>query len=170
MSVMVQKEPNYHIVSKDDFEDDYIEMDVLTVFPGKQEGRACNLYFNEMRHFVPGLHPWVIFLDDDDTFTTPEALTIIREHTANENNLILWRVNIGGHIIPDKVPKVPGKPGDVTGIGFCVHIKNWIDWPGVPSGDFEVIREYHKKLNPVWINEVLTAAQRGPGLGLRIDF
>lgn len=168
-SVHVQIMPFYHIISKDSEEDDYVEFDVLTIWPEKNRDRGCNLYFNEMRRWIPQTHPWVIFLDDDDTFTRPDALDIISKNITSENDLILWRVNINGQIIPDSIP---GRiePGQVTGIGFCVHVRHWIDWQAIPAGDFDVISKYAERLNPVWIDAVLTATQGKPGLGRRIDF
>lgn len=169
-SVEVQTEPFFHIVSQDSSRDNYVGADVFRFFVYKTQGeRAHNLYFNEIRHCVPSYYPWVIFLDDDDTFTRPDALQIIAENIQSENDLILWRVNMAGQIIPDSIP---GRiePGQVTGIGFCVHAKHWIDWQAIPAGDFDVISRYAERLNTVWIDAVLTATQGKPGLGRRIDF
>lgn len=168
MSVLAQSVRSFHLVSTDNESDTYPEGDkVVKVAP--LPGRGHNLYFNIMKHHAPPGSPWCIFLDDDDTFSHPNALAAIRGAIENEESMILWRVKIGSNIIPRRFGKAP-ELGDVTGIGFCVHQKHWIDWPGQTAGDFAVIQEYYRRLDPVWIDDVLTQMQWKPGGGKRLDF
>lgn len=168
MSVLAQSEKAYHLISSDDPNDEYPQGDKI-IRVAHLPGRGHNLYFNIMRHHAPPQSPWCVFLDDDDMFAHPNALKAVRAAIQSEDSLILWRVKIGSNIIPRRFGQTPVL-GDVTGIGFCLHLKHWIDWPGTTAGDFAVIQEYYRKLDPVWIDEVLTQMQWKPGGGKRMDF
>jgi len=168
-SVLDQTVTAFHLIATDDEAGSYPEGDrIITV--EKQQGRAHNLYFNTMRWWVPQWAPWVIHLDDDDQFTSPHALGFIRQHIKTENDLVLWQVDLGnpGPVIPRAFGKQPRK-GDISGIGFAVHVRHWEPWQGIPCGDYEVITRYYNKLNPVWIRQVLTSCQAGAGHGDRRD-
>lgn len=166
-SVRGQTIPPYIITSTDDPTDTYPEGDyVLKV--DREIGRGSNLYFNTMRFFVPQTHPFVIHLDDDDRFTTPHALEIIREAIFTSSTMVLWQVRAGHRLIPEMVGEPPVF-GHITGIGFAVHVRHWINWRSVPGGDFLIIDEYYKRLKPVWIDQVLTEFQGEPGGGRRED-
>jgi len=131
-----------------------------------------NLYLNKLMRGVSG--GWVIFLDDDDMFAHEDCLRIIREHRADRQTLILWRVNIAGRIIPSdenfgKRPVVK----DISGIGFCFHSDYipLLQWDSYKQCDWRVISRAYDILRPVWIDEVLTRTQRsaGDGFGYRKD-
>ena len=158
----------YHLVGSDDPEDQYPVGDkvvALDAYPG----RGHNLYFNTLKYYVPKTHPWVIFLDDDDCFTTQSALQTIRQNITSQNDLLLWQVRFPeGRLVPAQVGRLP-EPGDISGLGFCYHIENWINWPGTPLGDFFVISQLYQRLFPVWIPEVLTGLQTVPGMGQKLD-
>ena len=165
---MEQSVESYHIVSTDNPNDTYPEGDkIISVEYSK--GRGHNLYFNTMRYYVPAEFPVVIHLDDDDRFTTKTALERIRLHFQSHQNVVFWKVRgPGGIFIPDDWDKFPVF-GNCTGIGFAVHVKNWINWQSVPGGDFMVIEHYFRTLKPVFIDEVLTEFQAGAGHGLKQD-
>lgn len=161
------------VVSRDDPEDTYMFRDstpiCIVVNVDREPGRGHNLYFNTMRYYVPNSAPWVIHLDDDDRFAHSEALERIADAITDEDDLILWRVKMPfGRIIPDRIGERP-RFGECTGIGFAVHVRHWHPWQAVAGGDFLVIDHYYRTLNPVWIDEVLTEFQAGPGGGSRTD-
>lgn len=168
-SVEDQTVKAYHLICTDDEADKYPAGDLI-MHVEKRQGRAHNLYFNTMRYRVPSWCPWVLFLDDDDMMATPEALFIIQAHIVDDDSMILWQVDLGGPgpIIPQGFGVQP-RNGDITGIGFAVHVKHWENWQGIPAGDFDVITKYYNKLNPVWIRKVLTKCQTGAGHGKRGD-
>lgn len=167
-SVLGQTLKPYHIVSTDNDADQYPEGDAI-VKVMNEPGRGHNLYFNTMRNYVPADFQFIIHLDDDDKFTCPDALEIIREAIFTANSLVLWRVDMGdGRVLPERLYEPP-KFGHITGIGFAVHLKNWVNWEGIPGGDFKVINHYYHTLKPVWIDEVLTAMQTRSGNGARKD-
>lgn len=167
-SVLVQKEPAYHLISSDDPADTYPKGDQIVRLDA-QPGRGHNLYFNTLHLWVPREYPWIIFLDDDDRFCHNNALTIISQAITSENDVILWHVDFGNaRLIPHRIGEPP-VAGNVSGIGFCFHLKHWVDWPGMPYGDFYVISRLYDRLKPVWVPEVLTGLQAEPGAGRRND-
>lgn len=167
-SVLEQGPDVFHLVGCDDPADTYPEGDkvvALDAYPG----RGHNLYFNTLSYYVPKSHPWVLFLDDDDHFTTPDALRTIREHITGDQDLLLWQVQFpDGRLVPDQVGRQP-EAGNISGLGFCYHIQHWINWPGMALGDFFVISQLHRTLKPVWLPQVLTGLQAEPGMGRRND-
>lgn len=166
-SVVTQTEKVFHLVSSDNPNDTYIKSD-KTMQLEPAEGRGHNLYFNELRRHVPDTHPWIIFLDDDDRMNAG-ALTRIKSAIEDENTLILWRVDFSnGRMVPPSIG-LPPTPGNISGIGFCYHLRHWVDWPGMAFGDFHVISQLYNRLNPVWLPDVLTALQAEPGGGRRED-
>jgi len=167
-SVLAQTEKAYHLVGYDDPEDRYPVGDEV-VYLEAHPGRGHNLYFNTLHYYIPKSHPWVIFLDDDDQMTTPNALRIIREHITGDDDLLLWQVQFpDGRLVPSQVGKAP-EAGEISGLGFCYHMKHWQQWPGMGFGDFFVISQLYTKLKPVWIPQVLTGLQTVPGGGRKED-
>ncbi len=117
---------------------------------------------------------FVMYLDDDDKFSRPDALQIIANNITSEDDLIMWKVNLvqAGKIVPE--PDYFGKQpvcGRVSGIGFSFHSK-WKDyavWDEFSCCDFRVIyRLFNIIPRIVLIDEVLTETQ-GIGNGNRID-
>lgn len=172
-SVLMQTEPAYHIVISDDPADEYMEGDLVLRVP-HIPGRGHNLYFNQVRQHIPPSHPWVIFLDDDDRFLGPFSLDLIRDEIlkqvfTREDCLYLWQVEFTDErLIPGNAFGQLPQPGNISGIGFCYHSKHWEDWKGEAMGDFHVINALYSRLNPVWIEAVLTGVQE-IGHGLKMD-
>jgi len=167
-SVLAQTRKAFHLIVTDDPADHYPEGDFVALVERK-EGRGHNLYFNEVRRDIPDANPWVIFLDDDDHFTTPDALACIACAIRDADDLLLWQVQFPDIVIPGGMIYLPPQPGRITGIGFCYHKKHWVDWQATSFGDFKVINELYNTLHPVWLNSVLTGTQEGPGHGNRND-
>lgn len=167
-SVVLQSEKVFHLVSCDNPADlDYIKADKIVQLP-RAEGRGHNLYFNALRQHVPASHPWIIFLDDDDRMK-PGALSLIKSAITGENDMVLWRVQFDdGRLVPASIG-IPPTPGNISGIGFCYHVRHWVDWPGMAFGDYYVIYKLYNRLNPVWLPDVLTGLQAAPGMGQRQD-
>lgn len=156
------------IVSSDDPADTYPVGHLVLRVP-RQTGRGHNLYFNHMKKYIPDSHPWVIFLDDDDRFSSPHSLERLSAAIRDENSMLIWKARIWANVVIPRNWERPPALGDVTGIGFSVHKNNWIDWKGITAGDFDVISQYYNTLSPVWVPEILTEMQIGPGGGQRRD-
>jgi len=123
-----------------------------------------NLYFNELHNEVKD--GWIMYLDDDDMFTSSESLSMIVKNITDENELVLWRVSINGLIIPEHEYYGKIYPGHISGIGVMFHSKHLpVDWGSWNFGDYRVINELSKKLNQKWINKILTQTQGRPNHG-----
>jgi hypothetical protein len=175
-----------HIVSVDDQEsEDYVKDLKDTTFPQieyhRLEKQICkgnghfpfNLYMNELQsHVTEG---WIMFLDDDDIFIDSDAVSNIMANIKSEDDLLLWRVRFpNNRIIPKHLGRKP-RMGDVSCIGFMFHSK-WIPeavWGDRKGGDYRIIKKLFDILQPVWIDQVLTAVNyennRPFGSGQRHD-
>jgi len=129
-----------------------------------------NLYFNQMYESIKD--GWIIFLDDDDCFYSPESLKTLASSIKAVNNvdaLFLWKV-----WAPHRTDTIPNeghfskkpKHGQITGQGFCFH-KNHIDkaqWDDKRGSDFRVITKLYENLSHIeWIDKRLTSFQGSPG-------
>ena len=171
-SILNQSHENInHIIGSDvecDYTD-YIKLELSDVVLEKPDigtyPAPWNLHLNELnKHAIDG---WVMYLDDDDKFTTKDALKIIVSNIDNEDQILLWRVNISGWIVPtDEAFGKVISPGNISGIGFMFHTKHLpVDWGSWSYGDYRVLRELSKKLKHKWINLVLTQTQGKPNHG-----
>jgi hypothetical protein len=124
-----------------------------------------NLHLNEMNNHVKD--GWIMYLDDDDMFVSETSLERIINYVDNENQLIIWQVDIGGFmVVPSNMEFGVIKPGNVSGIGFMFHCKHLpVDWGSWSYGDYRVINELSKKLEVVFIKEILTRTQGRPNNG-----
>jgi len=129
-----------------------------------------NLHLNELANYVK--YGWVMYLDDDDMFSHKKSLEIIINHIENEDELLIWKVNIkineNGWIVPNDNDF--GKrinAGNVSGIGIMFHTKHLpVDWGSWSYGDYRVVKQLlNKKLKIKWINYVLTETQGKPNNG-----
>jgi len=171
-SVMQQTSRAYHIVSLDNPADTYAHGDVLVkVCRDNTAGaRPENAYFNAMRRRVPPSFPYVMFLDDDDEFTSPEAVAAICRYLTPDR-LVLWKVDMGnGLLLPeDNYWGGPPQPAHISGIGFAFHVQHWHDWIPEHFGDYHVAHQLYRHLSPVWLPHVLTRMQASHGMGQRGD-
>lgn len=172
-SVLMQQEPVFHLVYCDNAADDYPAGDLVLRRPAPRVfTRQENLYFNTMVEHVPESHPWIIYLDDDDIFTQPDALRTLRraltDAGGHDDILLMWKMRRLDHTIPDRVGGAP-RFGNITGGAICHHRRHFTPWEARHGGDFQVINTLYGRLHPVWIDMELTAMQAGPGMGNRGD-
>jgi len=171
-SILNQSHENINHIVGSDVECDYYDCIKLKLSDGVSPkpdvgtyAAPWNLHLNELgKHAKEG---WVMYLDDDDKFTSLDSLKIILSHVDNEDQILLWRVDINGWIVPsdDKFGKVIA-PGNISGIGFMFHTKHLpVDWGSWSYGDYRVLRQLSKKLKQKWINLILTQTQGKPNNG-----
>ncbi len=127
-----------------------------------------NFYLNQLMKQVNG--GFVIFLDDDDVFTSLESLEIIANHISSDNDLLFWRVQFpDGKLIPeDEYFSRPPQFWHVSGIGFAFHSKYipYAQWDGWKGGDYAVASKLYRVVpNKIYVNLVLTGLQRQDGWG-----
>lgn len=125
-----------------------------------------NLYLSEVQKKVQG---FIIFLDDDDCFTSRQSAIEIMEN-VNKDTLTLWKVDMKQSGI---IPKNFGKINlfDITGIGMCYHSSQieHTDWSEWKRADYRTAKKLSKHLKVKWIDKVLTAIQDRPGMGTKGD-
>lgn len=130
-----------------------------------------NHYLNIL--FKEAKDGWIFWLDDDDAFVSKNAVAQIMSQAKTDDDLLLWRMNNNGRIIP-KDENFGNQPvaGDISAIAFAVHTKHIRDYFMEPYklGDYRLINHLYNKLNPVWIDKVLTKIQgEAQGGGYRKD-
>lgn len=174
-SILEQTYKNINHIVGSDVECDYLDdIDVikLTLKPvdPKPDGLASypapwNAHCNELnKHVKDG---WIMYLDDDDKFVTPNAVQIIVDNIEHENQIVMWRVDINGLIVPREAILKDVRPGNISAIGFLFHSKYLpVDWGSWNFGDYRVITQLlNKGLEKKWISRVLTQTQGNPNFG-----
>jgi hypothetical protein len=124
-----------------------------------------NCYLNQLAgHVEDG---WVIYLDDDDMFATERAIEKIVNNIDHDDQLLMWRVDINGRVIPSG--KGWGKVilCDCTSSGFAFHSKHLdkVRWTSWDCGDYRVFKELSEVLEIKLIDQVLTKTQGAPNRG-----
>lgn len=143
-------------------------------YGGSDSPAWWNSYLNDMYDLVK--EGWIMFLDDDDHFTSNDSLSEIVSHIKNDDTLLFWNVEFPGYIIPRKnsqnLETSPPVPANISGIGFMFHSKyiqnaQWEPWG---SGDFRVTHGLWNIIkNKTHIQKTLTGIQHVPHLGNRKD-
>lgn len=121
-----------------------------------------NLYLNRLHEKVE--QGFIIYLDDDDMFADNSALSKIATVIDGDNNLVMWRVKVGDHIIPEN--EYFGKPPQLYHIGgscFAFHYayQDLAKWDLWSCSDYRVVKRlYDCYLDVKYIDEVLIQTQR----------
>lgn len=127
-----------------------------------------NDYLNTMLQTVKS--GWVMFLDDDDLLCEG-ALDVINNSIQDENNVIFWKVDIKGRIVPSEF-NFGNRPvkKDMAGIGFCFHSKYipLIHIAPYKQMDYRLADQLYSWCYPIWIDKVLTKTSN-EGQGRRKD-
>lgn len=164
-----------HIVSVDDNnsvdyikECEYIKVDKFkgTIPPLKKRRPApYNLYFNDLHKVVN--NGWILYLDDDDIFSSNNSVFKIAHSIKSDDDLILWRVNFKRKIVPEdayfgKKPQI----NHFASNSFVYNCKFKHNWGFYSGGDFDYISILWEKIpNKIWLNEILTSIQREDSFG-----
>lgn len=121
-----------------------------------------NHYLDIMQETVK--EGYVMYLDDDDFFTSTASLEAIADN-VREDSLLIWKVRIKGEWI---VPTYHSfgkriQAGDISGIGYCFHSKYLpVEWGYTTYGDYRVAKQLESKgLKIKWLDMVLTRTQAG---------
>jgi len=183
-SIEVQTYPNINIiVTTDDIfscgytrghDARHLDMSKVTYIESKKEGEEfgrpfkCNLYLKEaLKRIKEG---FVIYLDDDDMFTSKDSVKTIIEN-AETDKLLIWKVDFNDKILPNGSFGKYIKLFDVTGIGFSHHVKysHLTDWSEWKRADYRTAKKISDIIPVKWLDAVLTKLQSKPGNGKRID-
>jgi GT2 family glycosyltransferase len=131
-----------------------------------------NLYCNYLLDEVD--NGWVMFLDDDDEFKDPNALTKITSRIKDQDTMFFWQMEfLNGIRLPDagsfanKTPKL-FKIGSPC---FLFHSKwkNRVRWDSFKCSDFRFVDQMNRVINKAeWIYEPFIQIN-SIGSGKRID-
>ena len=130
-----------------------------------------NLYLNELQAKVKeGI---IIYLDDDDIFSDNNSLRTIVDEYNKGNELIFWKVESQGRVIPNKNNwgKAPVSC-DISGIGmaFDNKYKKFAKWEPYKRGDYRVATKLYNNIEKIkYIDKILTKTQNGNNSGNRND-
>jgi glycosyltransferase involved in cell wall biosynthesis len=171
-SILNQTHKNVnHIVGSDtqcDYYENYTKLQLQEVkYPPAEYGSypaPWNLHLNELNKEAK--EGWIMYLDDDDKFVSDDSLKMIVNNIENEDQMLLWRVDINGWVVPTNETFGQIIAGQISGIGFMFHTKHLpVDWGSWNFGDYRVMTQLAKKLKQKWINAVLTQTQGKPNFG-----
>src|ERR1035437_3338427 len=112
---------------------------------------------------------WILYQDDDDTFTDPQAIERIVSQIRDENDLIYWRLKFPCDvIIPNDESWSKMLYGsepilfNIGGGGFLFHCSKAkeISWGYWKRGDYRVTKKLHEICTrKIFLNEVLNGVQ-----------
>lgn len=128
-----------------------------------------NLYINELYRSVN--EGYVLIIDDDDRFLTPQALSFLASVIQKVGTLptLFWRVKFPDGLIPRETNNFIFRPTNVTTCGFCFHTKfiDAAEWDEFKESDFRVAHKIKLASDTVLYlkSSVLTGMQRTSGTG-----
>jgi len=99
-----------------------------------------NLYCNTLLDKVND--GWIMFLDDDDMFSTDKSLQNVVNNILNDNTFIYWQVKLGSTIIyPLDIKHL--NAGQITSNGFCFHskFKDLSRWECKRASDYTFVKQ-----------------------------
>jgi len=118
-----------------------------------------NNYCNKiLKHIKDG---YIIFLDDDDIFTTIYSLEIIKNNIKGDKDFLFWKYYREDRIIYSKdIEKVP-EYNHITSCGFTININKvkqckWCDKRGGDYFFLKNIFEKNNNLNKKFLNYIIT--------------
>jgi glycosyltransferase involved in cell wall biosynthesis len=129
-----------------------------------------NLYLNALAREVK--EGWVTYFDDDTWFVDKNCLEKIVKSIKTQNSLVLWKIENHERVVP--LPRNFGQPPvncDIGGNSFMFHSKflPLVHWDAYRKGNYRVAKKLYSRLEPVWINELLSTAYKIVGNGNRKD-
>lgn len=131
-----------------------------------------NLFVNDLMEQVAA--GWILFLDDDDLFTTPHALATIASQLTDEDSLVIWRAWFPDKTVPATKDIQQINPGGITSCCFAFHSKHKAKarWHEFKAGDYRCFEQLRSFLKPVFLDDVLAKVnylERSAGWGEPLD-
>ena len=133
------------------------EGDLIRVVRKQTEAsHAYNLFVNDLMNQVT--EGWIMFLDDDDLFTTPHALSIIAAQLQDENSLVCWCAWFPDKIVPATKDINAISEGGITSCCFAFHSRHrkHAQWHEFKAGDYRCFDQLRQQLQPVFLDDILT--------------
>jgi len=123
-----------------------------------------NLYINKLIDEVKG--GYIMFLDDDDFFTSPDSLKKTIPY-LEENALLTWFVDCATKIIPDKGSLMAPVliPTCITASSFIFHSNHkWAaKWDAVRGADYRCAQRLSWLLGYKWLHEIIVTIPSASG-------
>ena len=132
------------------------ESDLIRVVRKPAEAsHPYNLFVNELMDQVT--EGWIMFLDDDDLFTTPHALSILASQLEDESRLVIWRTWFPDKTVPSTTDVHQISPGGITSCCFAFHSKHRkkAQWHEFKAGDYRCFDQLRQFLPPVFLDDIL---------------
>lgn len=121
---------------------------------------------------LPG-NTFVVYMDDDDQYLSPDALEIIAKAASSDPDFKLmgfWRVKFPHRLVPtDGNFRKPPVPGDISTLGFghSLNLARFHQWDEWAYGDFRTADNMYRYADAAYYcDEVLTGLQRQKANGL----
>lgn len=122
-----------------------------------------NLFCNDLLQQVQD--GWVVFLDDDEMFSNPHALSILVSHIEKNNQdtsfVYIWKFARADKLIfPSNIQNV--RLGEMDTCSFCFHSNFWrtrgcVQWKAQQAGDYHFFHQLvHGHDKCVFIDSILT--------------
>lgn len=114
-----------------------------------------NLFVNALMEQVS--EGWILFLDDDDLFTTPNALSVIASHLNDPETLVIWNMWFPDKIVPGTRNLSEILEGKIASSCFAFHSKHKqaAAWHSSRAGDYHCFDNLRKKLKPLFLDDIL---------------
>jgi hypothetical protein len=156
-SIKNQTFKNYNIICCFDNEKDrdYVSKHTSNHFYVKNSSNNdhhYNLYLNELKSYVSD--GWIIFLDDDDHFTSNFCLSFINNNLKDEDTVYVWKYLRPDKLIFPKENKV--NLGEIPMCSFCFHSKhkNKTNFDDKEAADYRFFKDLDLKIK--FLNFTLT--------------
>lgn len=169
-SIMGQTYENIHVYINVQTLDDFtyvvtqtVNDENVTIIHNNQSSSA-DYFFNDfsnklLQSVTTG---WVINLDDDDMFTTPDAVCNISQ-SVGKNTMVIWKYKRPDMIISPE-PHVPlTGPGTITSTSYClpVELAQSSTWVEIRQGDYYYIEPIYNdiNINKIYLDDIYTKYQ-----------
>lgn len=166
-SILKQTYKNFHIYICIQSAEDllYVNKHILgsekvTIIKGySTEGNfQHNDYCNQLIDLIQS--GWIIFLDDDDQFTTTRSLEIISKY-IKKGVIVLWKYKRPDALIFPDPDQDLHHPGSIASTSYCIHheVAKMSKWASKRQGDFDFIKPIYNTLKREPIDRILTKYQ-----------
>ena len=124
--------------------------------PSYKNYEPYNLYINDLLKEVKD--GYIMFLDDDDYFSSPHSIEKIVPH-LRKDEVLCWFIKIGEEIIPNKQALMAPVliPTQIGNCSFMFHYRHRgaAKWDAVRGADYRCVQRLSWLLKHTWLEEVL---------------
>lgn len=164
-SVLNQTYKNFHVYVhvQNDKDLNYVNRSIntsekVTIIRSVDTTAHHNTFCNDLIQCVSD--GWLMFLDDDDQFTTNNALALISPE-LDKNKIVLWKYKRPDMLVFPDITHDLTNPGTIASTTYCIHhqIASMSTWPAERQGDFHFIKPIFNTLERIMLDNILTKYQ-----------